>query len=59
MLSWFMHGLSPYSMSRYNGLSVKTISTFKRRLMDKLYIKSDAELFRVGWAYKMYEKVVI
>jgi|GEM_PF-3307686 len=56
VLSWFMHGLSPYSMSRYYGLSVKTISTFKRRLMDKLYIKSDAELFRVGWTYKMYQK---
>lgn len=56
VLSWFMLGLSPCSMSRYCGLSVKTISTFKRRLMDKLYIKSDAELFRVGWAYKIYQR---
>ncbi|WP_408938821.1 LuxR C-terminal-related transcriptional regulator [Enterobacter cloacae] len=41
-------------MSRHYGLSIKTISTYKRRLMDKLYIKSDAELFKVGLMYQTY-----
>ncbi|NAJ00230.1 hypothetical protein GUB79_25990 [Escherichia coli] len=53
-MSWFMLGLSPHSMSRYYGLSIKTISTYKRRLMDKLCIKSDAELFKVGITYQTY-----
>ncbi|HBI6864613.1 TPA: helix-turn-helix transcriptional regulator [Enterobacter cloacae] len=56
VLSWFLLGLTPYNMSRYYGLSVKTISTYKRRLMDKLNIKSDAELFKVGSTYRMYRK---
>ncbi|NBC60966.1 hypothetical protein GV762_09500, partial [Enterobacter cloacae] len=45
---------TPHNMSRHYGLSIKTISTYKRRLMDKLYIKSDAELFKVGLMYQTY-----
>lgn len=58
VLSWFVLGISPYNMSRHYGLSVKTISTYKRRLMDKLYIKSDAELFRVGVTYQTYRNIL-
>ncbi|HDC4274068.1 TPA: hypothetical protein O8L25_003154 [Enterobacter cloacae] len=54
VLSWFILGISPHNMSRHYGLSIKTISTYKRRLMDKLYIKSDAELFKVGLMYQTY-----
>ena len=54
VLSWFMLGLTPHSMSRYYGLSIKTSSTYKRRLMEKLCITSDAELFKVGITYQTY-----
>lgn len=43
-----IRGLSPKTISRQTGLSVKTVSTYKLRMYDKLAIKSLAELARLG-----------
>lgn len=43
-----IRGLNAKTISRQTGLSVKTISTYKLRMYDKLAIKSLAELARLG-----------
>lgn len=48
-----IRGLNPKSISRQTGLSVKTISTYKLRMYEKLAITSLAELARLGMLHSL------
>lgn len=58
IMTCYLAGLTSYQISKRYGISVKTISTYKRRLMDKLHVNSDAELFRAAFHYSMCNRLV-